>query len=450
MSPRPNPRRVLPILLAGGAVVAAVVWLVQSTQPPEDLTASGTVEAETVRIASEVGGRLLEVRAEAGDSVVAGQALLVLDDSLLLAQIERAAAGLETAQDGLRAAQAGVEAAALQLDIARSLARRDDAARQAQLWRGQPPGEIDLPAWYAGADEILAAAEASVAAAQAELEEARARLAALLKAPASERVRLAEQRLLASQAAFIAAAAADERARLAWETVDLLDAARQAKEEAEVERDAAQEAFDELLEEEAFAEIRQARAEVAFGEATLAAALAHRDAQRVGERSLAVQLAEVSLDQARAAAERAQSTLRQAEAELKLLEEQHDRMTVSAPRDGVILARAADPGEVLAPGAPALTLADLGALTITVYLAEDRYGEVDLGNRVEIVVDSLPGEVFDGHVVRIADRAEFTPRNVQTETGRRSTVFALQIAVDDPSGRLKPGMPADVTFSDDA
>jgi len=65
---------------------------------------------------------------------------------------------------------------------------------------------------------------------------------------------------------------------------------------------------------------------------------------------------------------------------------------------------------------------------------------------VRITVDSFPGEEFEGRVLRIADRAEFTPRNVQTEAGRRTTVFAVEIAIDNPAGLLKPGMPADVGF----
>ena len=49
-------------------------------------------------------------------------------------------------------------------------------------------------------------------------------------------------------------------------------------------------------------------------------------------------------------------------------------------------------------------------------------------------------------MARIADQAEFTPRNVQTDEGRRTTVFAVKLTVDDPAGKLKPGMPADVVF----
>jgi len=49
-------------------------------------------------------------------------------------------------------------------------------------------------------------------------------------------------------------------------------------------------------------------------------------------------------------------------------------------------------------------------------------------------------------VIQIADEAEFTPRNVQTAEGRKTTVFAIQLAVENRDGKLKPGMPADVTF----
>jgi hypothetical protein len=63
-----------------------------------------------------------------------------------------------------------------------------------------------------------------------------------------------------------------------------------------------------------------------------------------------------------------------------------------------------------------------------------------------VAVDSFPGESFAAEVVRIADQAEFTPRNVQTEEGRRTTVFAVELTVENPEGKLKPGMPADVEF----
>jgi multidrug resistance efflux pump len=95
-----------------------------------------------------------------------------------------------------------------------------------------------------------------------------------------------------------------------------------------------------------------------------------------------------------------------------------------------------------------ITLARLEDLTITVYIAEDRYGTISIGQTARVEVDSFPGEVFEARVIRIADEAEFTPRNVQTEEGRRNTVFALELAVENPEGKLKPGMPADVDFGE--
>ena len=112
----------------------------------------------------------------------------------------------------------------------------------------------------------------------------------------------------------------------------------------------------------------------------------------------------------------------------------------------MVLSRAVEPGEVALPGGALLVLGDLGHLSVTVYLAEERYGAVKLADAARISVDSFPGQIFRGAVQHVADQAEFTPRNVQTPAGRRTTVFAVKLAVDNPDGKLKPGMPADVVF----
>ncbi len=119
------------------------------------------------------------------------------------------------------------------------------------------------------------------------------------------------------------------------------------------------------------------------------------------------------------------------------------RDVVRAPVDGVVLTRSVQPGEIAAAGAPLVTLADLEDLTLTVYVPEDRYGQISLGQAVAVTVDSYPGEVFTGVVSHIADQAEFTPRNVQTTDSRKSTVFAIQLTLQPSGGKLKPGMPAD-------
>ena len=136
----------------------------------------------------------------------------------------------------------------------------------------------------------------------------------------------------------------------------------------------------------------------------------------------------------------------QAEANLALLDTQVAKLTIVAPIDGVILTRNVEPGEFVQPGAVALTMADLTNLTITVYVPENLYGQIALGQIAKVHVDSFPDLVFNATVVHIADQAEFTPRNVQTVEGRSSTFYAIKLQVEDLEGKLKIGMPADVVF----
>lgn len=124
------------------------------------------------------------------------------------------------------------------------------------------------------------------------------------------------------------------------------------------------------------------------------------------------------------------------------------RERVRTPLDGVVLYRSVEPGEVASPGTPLITVADLTNLSLTVYVPEDRYGRIVLGESYPVTVDSFPGETFTGTVRHISDKAEFTPRNVQTTDSRKTTVFAIRLDLPPSDGKLKPGMPADVQFPD--
>jgi HlyD family secretion protein len=129
-----------------------------------------------------------------------------------------------------------------------------------------------------------------------------------------------------------------------------------------------------------------------------------------------------------------------------LTDTQLAKITITAPMDGVILTRNIEAGEFVQPGSVAFAMADLNNITITVFVPEDRYGQISLGQQAQITVDSFPGETFTGEVIHMADQAEFTPRNVQTVEGRSSTVYAIKLKVTDSEGKLKIGMPADVVF----
>ncbi len=119
---------------------------------------------------------------------------------------------------------------------------------------------------------------------------------------------------------------------------------------------------------------------------------------------------------------------------------------IRSPIDGIVLLRAADPGEITTAGGSLLVVADLSTVNVTVYVPESQYGQIYLGQDLAVTVDSFPGNVYIGMVTRIADEAEFTPRNAQTIQNRKNTVYAVKLTIPNPNMDLKPGMPADVTL----
>ncbi len=142
-----------------------------------------------------------------------------------------------------------------------------------------------------------------------------------------------------------------------------------------------------------------------------------------------------------------EAQVQQSEAALAALAVQKDKHTLTAPADGWVVKRIAHEGEMAVPGMSLLTLADLSIVTLTVYVPEPDIGQLSLGQEVDVFVDSFPGEAFTGHITFINDKAEFTPKNVQTKEERVNTVFAVKIKLDNPEQKLKPGMPADAILS---
>lgn len=223
-------------------------------------------------------------------------------------------------------------------------------------------------------------------------------------------------------------------------TPEQLAIAQTVVDKAQIAVDALQESYDDLSEsakDSASGKALKQQLDTAL--ATLANARAQYDAVAAGASDQQLEAA-----QAQAAAAQAQAAA--ARAALNVIDVQLSKLTITAPADGTVLARAVEPGEVVLPGAALINIANLSRLTITVYVPEDRYGKIELGQTATVMVDSYPGEAFTATVQRIADKAEFTPRNVQTADGRKTTVYAVKLMVDNVGGKLKPGMPADVVF----
>jgi HlyD family secretion protein len=443
----PTLRRIL-LLLVVLIVIGAVGWYLysQSASPAGGaISASGTVEAVDVIISPEISGKVAEVLVAQGDSVREGQPLIALDGTLLQAQRDLASAGVASAQAGLDAANAALNTAHIQYQQVLESARHAEFPSRTASLDASQPSDFDLPPWYFSKQEQIGAMEAETEAALQELEVDRESLKALLNDPAYAGVLAAEQRVAEAQAAYLTAQDALNNAKAAGDS-DLIDAAQAQLDAAKTELQDAQKAYSDLLKTDQGKNLLEARAQVRAAEQRYYAALDRLAKLHTGENSYAVSLAASGVQQAEAAVSQAEKAVAQAQAQLDSIDAQIGKLTVYAPTAGTVIERDIEPGEMAVAGSTALILGRLDRLTITVYIPEDRYGEIRLEQSVRITVDSFPGRIFTGHVTRIADQAEFTPRNVQTEEGRRTTVFAVEITVDNPSADLKPGMPADVTF----
>lgn len=229
------------------------------------------------------------------------------------------------------------------------------------------------------------------------------------------------------------------------------------------------------------ARLRELRAgsrpqEIASARAALAAATRREDeARREAERARrlheggalsqqALDRAETALEAATAAREQAAQTLalaeegpraetlqaqeamvRQAEATAAQTRATLAQSVLLAPGDGIVTVRHREPGEIVQPGAPIITLLDPDDRWVRIYVREDRVGRVSLGQEAEIRIDAFTDRVYRGRVTFIGSEAEFTPRNVQTPDERTQLVYPVKVQVlDDDALDLKPGLPADV------
>ncbi len=145
----------------------------------------------------------------------------------------------------------------------------------------------------------------------------------------------------------------------------------------------------------------------------------------------------------RIAAARAQ--VAEAEARLRAADAEIDNLALRSAFDGVVTVRHREPGEVVAAGAPVVTVMNPDDRWVRIFVREDRIGAVHLGQPATITADTYPDRTYPGEVVFIASEAEFTPKSVQTSEERVKLVYALKVRITgDPSRDLKPGVPADV------
>jgi len=141
--------------------------------------------------------------------------------------------------------------------------------------------------------------------------------------------------------------------------------------------------------------------------------------------------------------EDARAQVEQARASVKLSETQLSYTTLYSPISGVVLVRSGEIGEVVNPGTPVLTMADIENIWLKAYIAETDLSRVKWGQEVVVTTDLRPQKKYKGRVSFISSQAEFTPKQIQTEKERVTLVYRIKVDISNTEHELKPGMPAD-------
>lgn len=420
-------KRVLPVLLLAG-IVAALYFGVERARPEQGLY-SGVVEATTFQLAFEVPGRLEDFSVDEGQTVAKGAEVARLREADLKAQVEaaRAREGVAKAQlDALVAGSRPAEIGQAEARVQRAAAdlerlRNGPTAEEIESARAQAASAKERYEQLAGGfrREDVESARAAVTAARSNLETAvkdleRYRRLDREGAIPHRTLDEVENRHAGARSQYEAAVQSYEKLRRGYQPE---------------ERESARQEY--LSREARYQDLATGtRPElIAAAAADLSAARNTLELVREGPREEDIRAARRRLQEAGAAVEAAELNL--AKARLR------------TPSAGVVLSRNFEVGEMVQPGQPVITLQDLEAPWVEIFVPETEIGQVKLGDAYAVSVDSLPGKSFAGKVTRIYEKAEFTPKTIQTERERVNLVFRVKVEVPDAKGELKPGMPAD-------
>jgi len=420
-------KRFIPFLLL---LVGLAVWW--SQRPPAAraaLTYSGVVEATTVDCAFEMAGTVSEVLVQEGQAVRKGEVLARLDRRSWQASVEKMRA--RVAQAHLRYQQ--LERGYRPAEIAQAFSRlRAAQADLEQLERGATADELQA----ARAQMQSAASRSSMVNEgyrREDIESARSQLAGartnlqltLVDYQRFQRLHqegaISDQQLETRKNQW---AQARSNFEVASATYARMSAGPRRQERAGAYEDfqASAARYRDLADGTRPEMIEKARAQVA-------------------ERSQALDL--MQQGPRREEMEAARAGWKEAQASLQAAEVQLSKATLLAPLDAVISVRNLEPGESVTAGTSVLTLADLKHPWVNLYIPEYERPKVALGASGQIRRDGVPAGL-SGKIVRIYDKAEFTPKFIQTPRERVNLVYRAKLLFEDPKLVMHPGQPVDV------
>lgn len=135
------------------------------------------------------------------------------------------------------------------------------------------------------------------------------------------------------------------------------------------------------------------------------------------------------------------------DAEILKIEDQLKKCKIASPIDGTVLVKYAEEGEVTAMGKPLFKIADTDKMILRVYITADQLVKLKIGQQVKVHAEFGETEYrsYDGKVVWLSDKSEFTPKTIQTQDERANLVYAVKVAVENDE-YLKIGMYGGIKF----
>jgi HlyD family secretion protein len=135
------------------------------------------------------------------------------------------------------------------------------------------------------------------------------------------------------------------------------------------------------------------------------------------------------------------------QAQIEQLEDQIKKSLIVNPIEGTVLTKYVQQDEVIAAGKALYKIANLSTILFRAYISGDQLSAVKLGQKVKIIVDDVNGgsKSYEGTLEWVSDKAEFTPKTIQTKDERANLVYAIKVKVKN-DGFLKIGMYGEVDF----
>lgn len=384
------------LILVGFAV------LFSSCSGRNEVNLSGSVEATQYEVRSEVGGKIIKVLKEEGALVKANDVIAEVDATIQAYTVRQQAEVYKakeakaeevkkgTREEQIRQAEAAVTSAKARLDEVLS-GTRSESIKQMTAQRD--------------------ASKAAVQTAQKNFDISKINEKYLL----DKYKKIAEQyeKLQVSQEEMSDAGykytTANQQANAAFEQVEVAKAQERAV-EAQVE----------LLRNGNTAET------VTSAKAVYQQALAQRDLLKNGATQEAIKMAEAEKQQAKAQLEQSKAIF--------------DKYRIKAPADGILVLRSIDLGDMVNVGSGIGKVSNLKDMWAKVFIPQKNIHQVTLNQLIELTTPSLGTTKIKGKIVYIADEAEFTPKNIQTDEEKENTVFKVKIKIQDHIDEIKPGM----------